>query len=111
MQTRASTRSTVLGKRHADSNPKCDVATDEDTNQRYSPLTPEAYPNPKRIKTIQCEVDDGSNKENIPPMKRDVYEPVESVSQRALRARRRATIQPGASHLNSKRSIPPVRST
>lgn len=69
MQTRASTRSTVLGKRHADSNPKCDVATDEDTNQRYSPLTPEASPNPKRIKTIQCELDDGSNKENIPPLK------------------------------------------
>ncbi|CAL1707027.1 unnamed protein product [Somion occarium] len=66
MQTRSSTRSSVLGKRHAESTAKCDVADE------YSPLTPEASPNPKRIKTSSSALDDGSNKENIPPLRGQV---------------------------------------
>lgn len=99
MQTRASSRSTVLGKRHAGSSSQCDVANEEDGNSLYTPLTPESSPNPKRIKTSQSEVDDGSNKENIPPLKGQVI----SASPSRTRSLRRSNTEASLSLTRSSK--------
>lgn len=83
MQTR---RGTVLGKRgyHESSSAKTQVVCEQ-------LHTPESSPNPKRPRTSLTLDDDGSNKENIPPLKDSLNSAELTPSRRARALRRSAT--------------------
>jgi hypothetical protein len=84
MQTR---RGTVLGKRgyHESSSAKTQVVCEQ-------LHTPESSPNPKRPRTSLTLDDDGSNKENIPPLK-DCLISAELTPPRRARALRRSATE------------------
>ncbi|KAI0081864.1 P-loop containing nucleoside triphosphate hydrolase protein [Panus rudis PR-1116 ss-1] len=94
MQTRSVTRNTVLGKRHAPSEGSCT----SETGQNYSPMTPDTSPNPKRMRRLSSVTDDGSNKENIPPFRGQVFN-----SPSSSRSLRRTTTE---AFVASSRSTP-----
>ncbi|KAF8160617.1 P-loop containing nucleoside triphosphate hydrolase protein [Crassisporium funariophilum] len=80
------TRSTVLGKRDHQ-----DAASPAPGSKVCEQLhTPDNTPNPKRARTTTI-VDDGSNKENIPPFRESLINP--DIPSRATRALRRTSTE------------------
>lgn len=67
-----STRSTVLGKRHAPSEPSPPSSPSANESNQCGLITPDTTPSAKRVKISSPFVDDGSNKENIPPFRVDI---------------------------------------
>ncbi|THG96270.1 hypothetical protein EW145_g7808 [Phellinidium pouzarii] len=91
--TRSQTSSTVLGKRTASLSRSSSVAS----NKSVDLLTPEATPNPKRVRTSVEDVDGRANKENIPPLRN-----LQLVSPPTSRLSRRSSFSSDASTSSSR---------
>lgn len=102
------TRSSVLGKRHAPheiTSPSASTTTVKSVihNDVESLPTPDATPNPKRMKLSMTVVDGDNNKENIPPRR---VEPINSLTPTPRALRRNSTEQLSSPRQSSCESLP-----